>query len=92
VDTHRAAAERRRGRTGAGDPVRTSGADPAALDLPDDVIDLEGWIIAVVRATGPARIHQALDAAETLASRRFAAADVVAAMRRMLTVELPRRS
>jgi hypothetical protein len=63
---------------------------PDALDLPDDVTNLEAWIIAVVRASGPARIHQALDAAETLAGERFAGADVVKAMRRVLTVELVR--
>jgi hypothetical protein len=81
----------------AGEPVPAILSEPpapirAALDLPDDVINLEGWIIAVVRAAGPARIRQALDAAETLAGRRFAAADVVTAMRRVLTVELPRWS
>ena len=63
-----------------------------ALDLPDDVTNLEAWIIAVLRAAGPARIHQALGAAETLAAERFTEADVVTAMRRVLTVELARRS
>lgn len=62
-----------------------------ALELPDDVTNLEGWIIAVVRAAGPARIQQALAAAETLAGERFDERDVVAAMRRVPTVELARQ-
>lgn len=79
----------------AGVPVPPVAAEPPAptrhaLDLPDDVTNLEGWIIAVLRAAGPARIYQALDAAETLAGQRFAEADVVTAMRRVLTVELTR--
>ena len=72
-------------------PEEPPAPTPHALDLPDDVTNLEAWIIAVVRAAGPARIHQALDAAETLAGQRFAEADVVTAMRRVLTVELARR-
>lgn len=63
-----------------------------ALDLPVDVTNLEAWIIAVLRTAGPSRIHQAISAAETLAAERFAEAEVVAAMRRVLTVELARRS
>ncbi len=80
----------------AGVPVPTVPDVPPAptrdaLDLPDDVTNLEAWIIAVLRAAGPSRIHQALGAAETLAGERFAEADVVKAMRRVLTVELARR-
>jgi len=56
------------------------------------VTNLEAWIIAVVRAAGPARLHEALAAAETLAGERFAERDVVQAMRRVLTVELTRQS
>jgi hypothetical protein len=77
----------------AGVPVPAIPDEPPAptrdaLELPDDVTNLEGWIIAVLRAAGPARIRQALDAAETLAGERFDAKDVVIAMRRVLTVEL----
>ncbi|WP_412747977.1 hypothetical protein [Krasilnikovia sp. M28-CT-15] len=76
-----------------GVPVPTIPEEPPAptrdaLEMPDDVTNLEGWIIAVVRAAGSARIHQALSAAETLAAERFAERDVVTAMRRVLTVEL----
>jgi hypothetical protein len=58
------------------------------LELPADVADLEGWIIAVLRAAGPARLAPALAAAEALALERFPARDVVKAMRRVLTVDL----
>jgi hypothetical protein len=79
-----------------GVPVPTAPQEPPAptrdaLDLPDDVTNLEAWIIAVIRAAGPARLHQALAAAETLAGERFTEADVVTAMRRVLTVELARQ-
>jgi hypothetical protein len=81
----------------AGEPAPAMASEPPAptrdaLELPDDVINLEGWIIAVVRAAGPARIHRALSAAEELASQRFAAEDVLTAMRRVLSVELARSS
>ncbi|MEU7907217.1 hypothetical protein [Actinoplanes sp. NPDC049118] len=62
-----------------------------ALELPDDVTDLEGWIIAVVRAAGQSRIHQALAAAEEVAGKRFGERAVVTAMRRVLTIELTRQ-
>lgn len=80
----------------AGVPVPAVPEEPPAptrhaLDLPDDATNLEAWIIAVVRAAGPDRIREALDAAETLASERFDERDVVTAMRRVLTVELVRQ-
>lgn len=59
--------------------------------MPDDVTNLEAWIIAVIRAAGAARLQEALAASETLAGERFAERDVVAAMRRVLTVELARQ-
>jgi hypothetical protein len=64
---------------------------PEALVLPGDVTDLEGWLIARVRAAGPDRIHRALAAAETEAVAQFPAKTVVAAMRRVLSVELARQ-
>ena len=80
----------------AGVPVPTALQEPPAptrdaLELPDDVTNLEAWIIAVIRAAGPAPLHQALAAAETLAGQRFTEADVVTAMRRVLTVKLARQ-
>ncbi|MFI7546036.1 hypothetical protein [Actinoplanes sp. NPDC049599] len=79
-----------------GMPVPAATQDPLAptreaLELPQDVVDLEAWIIAVLRAAGPGRITQALGAAEALAAERFGERDVVTAMRRVLTVELARQ-
>ena len=80
----------------AGLPVPAVPEEPPAptrhaLDMPDDVTNLEAWIIAVIRAAGAARLQEALAASETLAGERFAQRDVVAAMRRVLTVELARQ-
>lgn len=80
----------------AGVPVPAIPEEPPAptrdaLDLPDDVTNLEGWIIAVIRAAGASRLQRALAAAETLAGERFDERDVVTAMRRVLTVELARQ-
>lgn len=61
-----------------------------ALELPTDPTNLEAWIIAIIRAAGSSRLHQAIAAAETLAGERFEERDVVTAMRRVLTVELTR--
>jgi hypothetical protein len=63
---------------------------PAALVMPDDVTDLEGWLVAVVRAASPDRMHGALATAETEAVGRFPTKTVVTAMRRVLSVELAR--
>ncbi|BCB75525.1 hypothetical protein GCM10022251_28590 [Phytohabitans flavus] len=63
---------------------------PAALALPVDLTDLEGWLIAVLRDAGPDRMYGALAAAETEAVARFPEKTVVAAMRRVLSVELAR--
>lgn len=69
-------------------PVERPAPARHALDLPDDAIDLEGWLIAVVRAAGPDQITEALAAAEAVAVRRFTTTEVVAALRRVLSVEL----
>lgn len=58
------------------------------LDLPTDAADLEGWILAVLCAAGPARLRAAIAAAEAIATERFPERDVVRAMRRVLTVHL----
>lgn len=58
------------------------------LQLPEDVVDLEGWLIAVLRVADPERMHSALAAAERTASERFPAREVVTAMRRVLAYEL----
>jgi hypothetical protein len=77
----------------AGEPLPSLDAPPPApgpeqLELPEDVTDLEGWLIAVLRVADPERMASALFRAETTAGQRFASKDVVAAMRRVLANEL----
>ncbi|WP_051367856.1 hypothetical protein [Hamadaea tsunoensis] len=69
-------------------PLRTP--DAQDLVLPDDPTLLEAWLIAVLRTSTQGRMASALAEAETIASRRFASRDVVAAMRRVMSHELPR--
>lgn len=54
---------------------------PLALELPAEVADLEGWLVAVLRTTDPDR----------MAGTRFPPAEVVRALRRVLSYELARR-
>jgi hypothetical protein len=78
---------------GAPLPLTDAPAPPvrdADLELPDDPSLLEAWLIAVVRAAPPAALAPALRRAETTALERFPAAEVVVALRRVLTVELAR--
>jgi hypothetical protein len=70
-------------------PTLTAPApSPVALQLPVDVVDLEGWLIAVLRTSDPARMATALNRAEATASARFTSREVVTAMRRVLAHEL----
>ncbi|MGH8902607.1 MAG: hypothetical protein ACRDYA_13255 [Egibacteraceae bacterium] len=62
-----------------------------ALELPEDVTDLEAWLVATLRAAQPSVMASALARAEAIANERFASKDVVAAMRRVLTCELAGR-
>lgn len=64
---------------------------PAALELPADLVDLEGWLVAVLRDAPSERIFGAVARAERLAGERFDPKQVVAAMRRVLSVELANR-
>ncbi len=68
-------------------PVPTA----AALQLPDDVVDLEGWLIAMLRTATPDELASALRRAEALACRRFTPSVVVAALRRVVEHELAGR-
>lgn len=63
--------------------------DPTALELPHDPSLLEAWLIAILRCASPDRVASALFHAEAVASERFPARDVVAAMRRIMSHELP---
>jgi len=78
-----------------GEPVPEFPAQPPApapvhLELPNDATDLEAWFIATLRVVHPDAMASALWTAEAIASQRFPARDVVAAMRRVLSVELAR--
>jgi hypothetical protein len=61
---------------------------PAALELPDDVVDLEGWLVAVLKTADPSRMASALHRAEAAAAAKFPVQDVVVAMRRVLAFRL----
>lgn len=63
---------------------------PGAEDLvlPIDPVDLEAWLVATLRTAPPAGMASALEQAETIASRRFPTKLIVAALRRVLSVEL----
>jgi hypothetical protein len=63
----------------------------AALELPEDVVDLEAWLIARLRVASASRMASALQTAEAIALQRFSSDDVVAAMRRVLATELADR-
>ncbi|MFC7483066.1 hypothetical protein ACFQX7_27945 [Luedemannella flava] len=62
----------------------------AALELPDDVADLEGWLVGQLRVVSSNSLAAAISRAERAALQRFPDRDVVAAMRRVLAVELTR--
>jgi len=64
---------------------------PAALELPTERDDLEGWLVATLRVARPDQIFSAVARAERVAGERFAPGEVVAALRRVLSVELARR-
>lgn len=60
----------------------------AALELPDNLDDLDGWLVALLRTSPASRWDRVLVQAETIACQRFTAQDVVEAMRRVLAYEL----
>ena len=72
---------------GAPSPAPT----PIALELPVEVVDLEGWLVAVLRTTDPDEMASALEQAEATAGTRFPPAEIVQALRRVLSYELARR-
>ncbi|MEU8158851.1 hypothetical protein [Micromonospora parva] len=63
----------------------------AALELPADVVDLDGWLVAVLRQAPAEGIFAAVARAERLAAERFGAKEAVTALRRVLSVELANR-
>jgi hypothetical protein len=63
----------------------------AALELPADVDDLEGWLVAVLRQAPAEGIFAAVARAERIAVEQFGAKKTVVALRRVLSVELANR-
>jgi hypothetical protein len=66
--------------------------EPMHLQLPADVADLEGWFVATLRTCEMNAMASALEQAEAAAAERFDSRQVVAALRRVLSVELARRT
>jgi hypothetical protein len=63
---------------------------PEALELPEWLEDLEGWLVAVLRSVPPERMFGAVARAEREAAEQFSPRDVVKAMRRVMSRELTR--
>ncbi|MCW2896549.1 MAG: hypothetical protein JWO75_6038 [Actinomycetia bacterium] len=63
---------------------------PEQLVLPEQVEDLEGWLIAMLRTAPDAAMASALSSAETIAAQRFTGEQIVTALRRVLANELTR--
>ena len=64
---------------------------PEALELPERLEDLEGWLVAVLRSEPSEQMFGAVAHAEREAGVRFDARDVVQAMRKVMSRELTRR-
>lgn len=63
---------------------------PEALELPDRLEDLEGWLVAMLRSVPRERMFGAVARAEREAGTRFSSRDVVKAMRKVMSRELTR--
>lgn len=63
----------------------------AALAMPEDETDLEGWLVAVLRVAPADELFDAIGAAEQAAGQRFAPDAVTEALRRVLSYELAHR-
>ncbi|MFI5938127.1 hypothetical protein [Actinoplanes sp. NPDC051494] len=62
-----------------------------ALELPDSLDDLEGWLVATLRVAEPDEMFRAVGRAERAAVERFEPGAVVSALRRVMSNELTRR-
>lgn len=63
----------------------------AALVMPEDETDLEGWLVAVLRVAPADELFDAIARAEQAAGQRFAPDAVTEALRRVLGYELAHR-
>jgi hypothetical protein len=71
--------------------AQRSALSAAALEMPTDVTDLEGWLVAVLRVADPDELFDAIGQAEQAASARFAPDAVTQTLRRVLSYELTHR-
>lgn len=60
----------------------------AALELPAEVVDLEGWLVATLRVAAADELPEAIARAEQVAAQRFTPGAVTTALRRVLSHEL----
>lgn len=63
---------------------------PLALILPESFDDLGAWFVAHLRTTPQHEIYEVVSRLEAIALTRFAPGEVVAVLRRVLSVELTR--
>jgi hypothetical protein len=63
---------------------------PEVLELPEQLEDLEGWLVAMLRSVPPERMFGAVARAEREAGERFTPRDVLKALRRVMSRELTR--
>lgn len=80
----------------AGQPLPEATAErpvpsAAALVMPEDVTDLEGWLVAVLGLTAPEELFEVIGRAEQAAAAHFAPEEVTQALRRVLSHELAHR-
>lgn len=58
--------------------------------LPDNLVELEGWLAAILSKAHPDGLFATIAQVENIASRRFPSGAVVDALRRVLSLELTR--
>ncbi|WP_433294368.1 hypothetical protein ACQP2F_32920 [Actinoplanes sp. CA-030573] len=63
---------------------------PEALVMPEDLADLSAWMVAHLRIASRDEMFSVVARLERQAGERFPAGEVVAVLRRVLTVELTR--
>lgn len=71
------------------EPAAAPAVAQQALQVPDCLDDLEGWLAAMLRTAAPHQMAGTLFRIERLAARRFDPRDVVTALRRVMSIELP---
>lgn len=64
---------------------------PEALELPESINDLSAWMVAHLRTPSGWGMSAKIAELERTASERFAPGEVVAVLRRVLSVEMARR-